>query len=213
MRDDQRNYAVVGAFVIAMIAGLVIWIAVLAGRTGATDDYHVHFANVMGLSDGTQVGVGYADQNGHPYRSIGKVPVDLNEMELEDINLFTLKQWLYSNPVKLRETLFANPSYVFFKLKEVPVLGPTGALNVPLTPRRSVAVDRNRIPLGAPIWLQTKLPDSRESPFNRLMLAQDTGGAIRGHVRVDVFWGHGTEAEKMAGLMKQEGEVFVLLPK
>jgi len=84
---------------------------------------------------------------------------------------------------------------------------------VALTPRRSIAVDRNVIPLGAPVWLQTTLPNEAQSPMNQLMLAQDTGGAIKGHVRADVFWGRGGEAEEMAGLMKQQGELFVLLPR
>jgi membrane-bound lytic murein transglycosylase A len=117
------------------------------------------------------------------------------------------------NPDRLDEVLSKNPSYVFFELRDATANGPKGALNVALTPRRSIAVDRNVIPLGAPVWLQTTLPDAVQSPLNQLMLAQDTGGAIKGHVRADVFWGRGFEAERMAGLMKQQGELFVLLPR
>ena len=117
----------------------------------------------------------------------------------------------FSTPTN--EVLARNPSYIFFELRDDPSHGPVGSLNVALTPARSVAVDRSVIPLGAPVWLQTTLPDDRQSPFDRLMLAQDTGGAIKGHVRADVFWGQGDEAELLAGLMKQQGRLFVLLPR
>jgi len=137
----------------------------------------------------------------------------MGELEKEDVTLFTIKDWLRSNPARLNEVLAKNPSYIFFELRDGAADGPVGSLNVTLTPRRSIAVDRNVIPLGAPVWLQTTLPNEQQSPLNQLMLAQDTGGAIKGHVRADVFWGHGDEAEKMAGRMKQQGELFVLLPK
>ncbi|MCP4768932.1 MAG: transglycosylase [Gammaproteobacteria bacterium] len=157
--------------------------------------------------------VDYAEQNGHPYQSIGRVLIDMGELEKEEVTLFTIRDWLMSNPDRLNEVLSKNPSYVFFELGDAEADGPNGALNVALTPRRSIAVDRNVIPLGAPVWLQTTLPNEDLSPLNQLMLAQDTGGAIKGHVRADVFWGRGGEAEKMAGLMKQQGELFVLLPR
>jgi membrane-bound lytic murein transglycosylase A len=157
--------------------------------------------------------VGYAGQNGHPYQSIGKVLTEMGELDKEEVTLFTIKDWLKSNPTRLNEILSKNPSYIFFELRDAQADGPIGSLNVALTPRRSIAVDRNVIPLGAPVWLQTTLPNEKQSPLNKLMLAQDTGGAIKGHVRADVFWGRGDEAEKMAGLMKQQGKLFVLLPK
>ena len=174
---------------------------------------HVQGSGQIQLNDGATVGVGYAGQNGHPYQSIGKVLIQMGELEREDVTLFTIKDWLKSNPTRLNEVLAKNPSYIFFELRDAEVDGPVGSLNVTLTPRRSIAVDRNVIPLGAPVWLQTTLPNEQQSPLNQLMLAQDTGGAIKGHVRADVFWGRGDEAEKMAGLMKQQGELFVLLPK
>lgn len=174
---------------------------------------HVQGSGQVQLPDGSTKAVGYAAQNGHPYRSIGKVLIDMGELAREDVTLFTIKDWLESNPQRMDEVLAKNPSYIFFDLKDATAAGPVGSLNVPLTPRRSIAVDRNVIPLGAPVWLQTTLPDEQASPFHRLMLAQDTGGAIKGHVRADVFWGRGSEAEKMAGLMKQKGELYVLLPK
>jgi membrane-bound lytic murein transglycosylase A len=174
---------------------------------------HVQGSGRIQLTDGSTVAVGYAGQNGYPYQSIGKVLIEMGELEKEAVTLFTIKDRLRSNPTRLNEILAKNPSYIFFELRDAGADGPTGALNVALTPRRSIAVDRNVIPLGAPVWLQTTLPNETQSPFNKLMLAQDTGGAIKGHVRADVFWGRGDEAEKMAGLMKQQGRLFVLLPK
>ena len=174
---------------------------------------HVQGSGLVQIEDGSILSVGYAEQNGHPYQSIGRVLIEMGELEKEAVTLFTIRDWLYSNPDRLNEVLARNPSYIFFELRDAGADGPVGSLNVTLTPRRSIAVDRSVIPLGAPVWLQTTLPDERESPLNRLMLAQDTGGAIKGHVRADVFWGRGEEAEKLAGLMKQQGRLFVLLPR
>ena len=174
---------------------------------------HIQGSGRVRLPDGSTAAVGYAEQNGHPYQSIGKVLIEMGELEKEEVTLFTIKDWLKSNPGRLPEVLSKNPSYIFFELRDDQADGPLGSLNVALTPRRSIAVDRNVIPLGAPVWLQTTLPDEKQSPLNKLMLAQDTGGAIKGHVRADVFWGRGDEAEKLAGLMKQQGKLFVLLPK
>ena len=174
---------------------------------------HVQGSGLVEFADGSIAAVGYAEQNGHPYQSIGRVLIEMGELEKEEVTLFTIRDWLKTNPDRLNEVLSKNPSYVFFELRDAQANGPTGALNVALTPRRSIAVDRNVIPLGAPVWLQTTLPNEAQSPLNQLMLAQDTGGAIKGHVRADVFWGRGGEAEEMAGLMKQQGELFVLLPR
>jgi len=174
---------------------------------------HVQGSGRVRLTDGATVAVGYAGQNGHPYQSIGRVLIEMGELEQDEVTLFTIKDWLQANPERLHEVLAKNPSYVFFELRDDPADGPVGSLNVVLTPARSVAVDRSVIPLGAPVWLQTTLPDEGQSPFDRLMLAQDTGGAIKGHVRADVFWGRGDEAELLAGLMKQQGRLFVLLPR
>ena len=174
---------------------------------------HVQGSGRVLLADGSTVALGYAQQNGHPYQSIGRVLVEMGELERDAVTMFTIKDWLRANPQRLREVLEQNPSYVFFELKDDQAGGPVGSLNVELTPARSIAVDRSVIPLGAPVWLQTTLPNESEAPFERLMLAQDTGGAIKGHVRADVFWGRGDEAEKLAGLMKQRGRLYVLLPK
>jgi len=174
---------------------------------------HVQGSGRVRLTDDSEVAVGYAEQNGHPYRSIGKVLIEMGELETEDVTLFTIRDWLASNPDQLTEVLAKNPSYIFFELRDTQSEGPVGSLNVALTPQRSIAVDRRVIPLGAPVWLETTLPKKEAPSFNRLMLAQDTGGAITGDIRADVFWGRGDEAEKMAGLMKQRGKLYVLLPK
>ncbi|MDG2293991.1 MAG: 3D domain-containing protein, partial [Methylophilaceae bacterium] len=108
--------------------------------------------------------------------------------------------------------LNSNPSYVFFRELPVGLSGPLGALSVPIQAERSVAIDRRFIPLGAPIFLSTTEPNSSK-PLKRLMFAQDTGGAIRGGVRADFFWGAGDAAGQKAGSMKQQGEIWVLLPK
>ena len=157
------------------------------------------------------VGIGYADQNGHPYVAIGKVLVEMNELPLEEVSLFTIRRWLRNNPDRAMKLLSENPSYVFFELREEVEDGPRGSLNVPLTAGRSLAVARRVIPLGTPVWLETTLPDGRS--YERLMFAQDTGGAIAGPVRADVFFGVGRQAEQLAGEMKQSGRLYALLPR
>jgi membrane-bound lytic murein transglycosylase A len=180
------------------------------------DPYGSFFTQIQGsgrvrLQDGTMVGVGYANQNGHPYVAVGKKLVEIGALPLEEVSLFTIKKWLQENPDRAPEVLNANPSYVFFELRDSVDDGPRGSLNVPLTSERSIAVDRRVIPLGTPVWLQTTLPDG--SAYERLMFAQDTGGAITGPVRADVFFGIGERAEQLAGEMKQRGQMFALLPR
>ena len=159
------------------------------------------------------VRVAYADQNGQPYRSIGRYLVDRGELTLDQASMQGIKAWVDAHPARLQELLNANPSYVFFKEEKIvdPGKGPKGALGVPLTAQRSIAVDPQYIPLGAPVFLSTTQPNSAV-PMRRLMLAQDTGGAIRNPVRADFFWGFGPEAGEMAGKMKQPGQMWVLLP-
>jgi membrane-bound lytic murein transglycosylase A len=160
------------------------------------------------------VRVAYADQNGYPYKSIGRYLVDKGEMTIDQASAQSIKAWFVAHPARRQELLNANPSYVFFKEEKLsdPSQGPKGALGVPLTPERSIAVDAQFIPLGAPVFLSTTLPSS-DHPLQRLMLAQDTGGAIRNPVRADVFWGFGSRAADKAGKMKQRGAMWVLLPK
>lgn len=165
------------------------------------------------LPDGRIIGAGYANQNGHAYHSIGKKLIDMGELRREDVSLFTIRSWLKSNPEKAESLLNQNPSYVFFVLRDQVEDGPTGSLNVPLTAERSLAIDPKFISLGNPVWLNTTYPGKQEQPLRKLVMAQDTGGAIKGQLRADLFWGTGTRAEQMAGTMKQSGEMYILLPK
>lgn len=163
------------------------------------------------LPDGDVLAVGYADQNGHPYVPLGRCLRERTGLPPESINLFTIRDWLEAHPDQRDDLLSScNPSYVFFALRESSE-GAIGSLGVPLTAERSIAVDPRYIPLGVPVWLNTTLPAS-DDRLQRLMLAQDTGGAIKGPVRADVFWGQGGHAEKLAGTMRERGRLYVLLP-
>ena len=181
------------------------------------DAVELFFLQIQGsgrieLPDGTAVKVGYAEQNGQPYSSIGKKLVEMGELKLEQASMQGIKQWGEQHPDKLPALLAVNPSYVFFRELPNQLSAPLGALGVPLTDEYSIAVDARTIPLGAPVFLSTTYPDSTE-PLNRLMLAQDTGGAIKGAVRADFFWGYGEQAGIQAGRMKQNGQMWVLFPK
>lgn len=172
----------------------------------------VQGSGIVELESGERVPVGYADQNGHPYQSIGKLLVERGELTASEASMQGIKTWGQQHPDQLRALLDANPSYVFFKLLPPGLSGPLGALGVPLTAARSVAVDPFYIPLGAPVYLSTTYPNS-DTPLQQLMLAQDTGGAIKGGVRADVYWGEGESAGKLAGAMRQQGQIWVWLPK
>lgn len=181
------------------------------------DIIDVFFLQIQGsglvqLDNGEQVHVGYADQNGHTYNSIGRLLVERGELTLDKASMQGIKNWARNNLDKLRELLNNNPSYVFFRELPPGLPGPLGALGVPILGEHSVAVDPKFIPLGAPVFLSTTEPNSTK-PLKRLMLAQDTGGAIKGGVRADFFWGAGNEAGAKAGAMKQAGKIWVLLPK
>ena len=183
----------------------------------AEDPVDLFFLQIQGsgrieLPDGSYLRVGYADQNGHPYQSIGKLLVERGELKLEQASMQGIKEWGAKNPERLPELLASNPSFVFFRELPNGLPGPLGSLGVPLTGGRSIAVDPRFIPLGAPVFLATTQPNS-SLPLNRLVMAQDTGGAIRGGVRADFFWGYGNEAGELAGRMKQRGRMWVLLPK
>jgi membrane-bound lytic murein transglycosylase A len=160
------------------------------------------------------VRVAYADQNGHPYKAIGRWLVEKGELPVAQASAQGIKSWIAANPTRRQELFNANPSYIFFKEERLPdpSVGPKGALGVPLTPARSVAIDPQFLPLGAPIYLATTQANS-DVPMQRLMMGQDTGGAIRGAVRADFFYGFGSEAAENAGRMKQRGMIWVLLPK
>jgi membrane-bound lytic murein transglycosylase A len=192
--------------------------AALAGREIAwvDDAIELFFLQIQGsgriaLENGAVLRVGYAEQNGHPFRSIGRLLVERGELPLEKASMQGIQAWARANPGKLPELLNNNASYVFFRELPADLPGPLGTLGVPLTARRSVAVDQRFVPLGAPVYIATTWPLSSR-PLYRLMMAQDTGGAIRGAVRADFFWGFGEEAAREAGRMKQPLRMWVLMP-
>jgi membrane-bound lytic murein transglycosylase A len=198
-------------------------IAPVAGKelVYVDDAIEAFFLQIQGsgrvlLPDGSIVRVGYADQNGQPYHSIGRLLVDRGQMTLDKASMQGIKQWGREHPELLPALLAENPSYVFFRVvtpdPTASIDGPIGALGVPLAAGRAIAVDPRFIPLGAPVFVATTWPLSTR-PLQRLMLAQDTGGAIRGPVRADWFWGFGEDAAREAGRMKQEGRLWLLWPK
>jgi len=168
----------------------------------------------IALDSGETLRLNYADQNGHPYQSIGRWLLDRGELKPGEATMQGIKAWALANPKRVEELLAQNPSYVFFRELQVsdPSIGPPGAQGVPLTPERSIAVDPRYTPLGAPVFVATTYPNS-DARLERLVIAQDTGGAIRGQVRADYFWGFGAEAGALAGRMRQPLRMWVLLPK
>src|SRR5258708_7164011 len=164
------------------------------------------------LESGERVRLGFADQNGHPFRSLGRYLVERGEMKLEEASMQSIKAWAAANPARLQEALNQNPSYVFFRELPASGDGPVGALGTPLSPEYSIAVDRRFVPLGAPVYLATTFPLSDE-PLERLVAAHDTGGAIRGAVRADFYWGSGADAGTRAGRMRQQGRMWLLWPR
>jgi len=181
------------------------------------DIIDVFFLQIQGsglvqLDTGEQIHVGYADQNGHTYNSIGRLLIERGELTLAQASMQGIKNWARNNLDKLRDLLNQNPSYVFFRELPAGLPGPLGALGVPILAERSVAVDPKFVPLGAPVFLSTTEPNTSK-PLKRLMMAQDTGGAIKGGVRADFFWGAGANAGAKAGAMKQTGKIWVFLPK
>ena len=180
------------------------------------DAVELFFLQIQGsgrveMENGEIVRVGYQEQNGHPYKSIGKLLVDRGELSLDKASMQGIKEWGRKNPDRLNELLQQNPSYVFFRERPAGLLGPLGALGVPLTAGRSLAIDPRAIPQGAPVFLSTTWPNSSKQ-LHRLMMAQDAGGAIKGGVRADFFWGFGKEAANHAGKMKQIGKMWALMP-
>ena len=189
------------------------------------DPVEAFFLEIQGsgrirLADGHVMRVGYADQNGWPFRSIARVLIDRGELSADRASMQAIKAWGRAHPEQLPALLAENPSYVFFRENPAPAAGtleaqidgPIGTLGVPLAAERTIAVDPRAIPLGAPVFLATTRPLSAE-PLDRLVLAQDTGGAIRGALRVDYFWGFGDAAGREAGRMRQDGRLWLLWPK
>ncbi|MBV8658364.1 MAG: murein transglycosylase A [Burkholderiales bacterium] len=193
--------------------------AQLSGKTlvWVDDPIEAFFLQVQGsgrvrLDDGSMLRLGYAEQNGYPYKSIGKWLIDRGELKASEASMQGIQAWARAHPERLRELLAANPSFVFFRVLPSAEGGPIGALNAPLTDGYSAAVDARFIPLGTPLYLATTMPN-QDKPLNRLLHAQDTGGAIRGPIRLDLFWGYGPEAGALAGRMKQQGRIWLIWPK
>lgn len=169
-------------------------------------------SNPLASASATRMRIGYADQNGHPFRGIGRILADRGEMKLDEVSMQGIKGWIARNPTKATALLNENASYIFFREIDAKAAGPVGSLGVPLTAERSIAVDTRFIPLGSVVYLATTYPNALV-PLNRLMFAQDTGGAIRGVVRADFYWGTGLKAGEQAGRMKQSAQMWVLWPK
>ena len=191
----------------------------LAGRglelLWAHDPVEAFFLHVQGsgrvkLDDGSVVRVGFAGSNGRPFTGIGRLMLDEGIIPPSEASAQGIKAWLRAHPSQAEEILFRNDRYIFFRVIEGD--GPIGSQGVALTPGRSLAIDPAFIPLGAPLFLETTWPGS-ERPLRRLVVAQDTGSAIKGPVRGDLFWGYGAPALEQAGRMKQSGRYYLLLPK
>lgn len=172
---------------------------------------HVQGSGRVRLASGEMVAVGYAQQNGHPYTSIGRTLIERTGLAPDQIDLPTIRAWLKQHPDQAQSLMNTNPSYIFFALRDGSLPGPLGSLGVPLLAQRAIAVDPNYIPLGTPVWLDTELPGDGP-PYRQLVFAQDTGGAIKGPLRADLFLGSGAGAEDVAGRMRQEGRLYLLLP-
>jgi len=190
----------------------------------ADDPVSVFFLHIQGsgrvrLEDGTMMRVAYAGQNGRPYTSVARTLINRGALPREGMSMQVIRAWMQAHPAEAKDVMEADQSYVFFE--EQPIgdasLGSAGSEGVPLTPGASLAVDQKFHPLGLPVYVSATRPDSNPSrgdhSLNRLMIAQDTGGAIRGPARGDVFWGFGNDEESIAGRMKSTGRMFVLLPQ
>lgn len=172
---------------------------------------HIQGSGRVLFNDGRTMRVGYDGHNGHDYTSIGRILIERGEVSKEDMSMQAIRKWLAANPSKGQDLMRENGSFIFFR--ELKDDGPIGAQGVVLTPGRSLAIDKRFMPLGIPVWLHTFTdPVNVGSPISRLLVTQDTGGAIKGVVRGDIFWGFGEKAAERAGKMKERGSVFVFLP-
>jgi len=175
---------------------------------------HIQGSGLIRFADGSSMQVGYAAKNGQPFVAIGKTLLDQGELQKGQVTTQSIKEWLRTHPDRAASIMYMNRSYIFYR--EIKGDGPIGAQGVALTAGRSLAVDTKLMPLGAPIWLDTTWPaDTPEAdqPLQRLVVAQDTGGAIKGAVRGDIFFGSGEQALDYAGRMKQPGRYYLLLPR
>lgn len=168
-------------------------------------------SGIVTLDDGTIMRVGYAGQNGHPYYAIGRELIARGQLTKDNVSMQSIRDWLESNPTQAQEIMTTNKSYVFFT--EIDGEGPVGGEGIPLTAMRSLAIDHSLIAYGMPAYIDVEHPVNAGQRLQRLMMTQDTGGAIRGPVRGDFFWGYGTKAEEYAGVMKSKGRYWFLIPK
>lgn len=174
---------------------------------------HIQGSGRVRMPDGSDVRLAFAGRNGQRYTPIGRELVAMGALKPEQVSLPTLRAWMAQNPVAAEDLMLRNRSYIFFRVEKQDVI--KGALGVPLTAGRSMAVDPRYIPLGLPLWLVTTDPadPKHQAPLRRLVVAQDTGSAIKGPVRGDLFWGFGAEAEARAGVMNEKGVYYLLLPR
>ena len=170
---------------------------------------HVQGSGKILLDNGELINVGYAEQNGRKFKGIGTYMLNRGYITKDELSAQGMKKYIDKNPSKADEILNQNESYVFFKKSNQ---GATGALGSVLTAKRNLAVDRSVIPLGMPVFLSTKNPVDKK-PINQLMVAADVGGAIKGKIRADFFWGFGDSAFEYAGRMKEKGKMYILMPK
>lgn len=170
---------------------------------------HVQGSGRVRLDDGRHIRVGYDGANGHGYTSIGKILIEAGHVEKEKMSMQAIRKWIQENPYKGKELMEKNASYVFFRHLEDQ--GAIGAQGIPVSTGRSLAVDKRFVPYGVPMWMDITHPENKVN-LQRLVIAQDTGGAIKGPLRGDVFWGFGKLSEKIAGQMKAKGQSYLLLP-
>lgn len=178
------------------------------------DKFDLFFLHIQGsgkiqLDNGKLINVAYAEQNGRAYTSIGGYLISQGLMTKDEMSVQSMKKFFANNPSKMDYIFNLNESYIFFKISNQAA---TGALNTVLTPKRNLAVDKSYIPLGTPVFLNTQNPVSKQ-PINQMMVAADVGGAIKGEIRADFFWGFGKDAFEYAGRMKEKGKMYILLPK
>ncbi len=172
---------------------------------------HIQGSGRIKLADGGLMRLGYAASNGRAYTAIGRTLVQRGAIARDRASMQTIRAWLAANPDKATKIMAQNARFIFFR--ELAGNAPVGAQGVELTAGRSLAVDRRAVPLGVPLWLETQDPIDPHRPYQRLMIAQDVGHAIKGGIRGDIFFGHGLLAARRAGLMKQRGRYYLLLPK
>jgi len=172
---------------------------------------HIQGSGRLRFPDGRVARIGYAGNNGHAYRAIGRDLVEAGAIAREAVSMQSIASWLRGHPAEAAAMMQRNPRYIYFRWLETD--GPVGAQGAVLTPRRSLAVDPVHIPYGLPVWLDVEHPDPAAGRLQHLTVAQDTGSAIKGPARADYFWGAGARAADLAGRMQSQGRLYILLPR